>query len=102
MCVESIDFDSKVAGPNKFLYTTVKVVDGDGFALKGVGVEMTLTHGTSSWDFAGDTGTDGTVKFTLVKAPSGSYTATVNSLTLTGYEWDKDPGKGVISADYTL
>jgi len=101
MYVESIVFDYKVAGPNKFLYTTVKVVDGGSIALEGVRVEMTLTHDLgSSWNFAGDTGTDGTVKFTLVKAPSESYTGTVVDLTLTGYTWDKTQGK--TSADYTL
>ena len=42
MYVESIIFSSKVAGPNKFLYTTVKVVDGSGNPLEGVRVEMTL------------------------------------------------------------
>ena len=36
MYVESIVFSSKVAGPNKFLYTTVKVVDGDGNPLGDV------------------------------------------------------------------
>lgn len=80
MYVKSIIFSSKVAGPNKFLYTTVEVLDGNGQSLGGVRVEMTLTHVTSSWDFAGDTGTDGTVKFTLNKAPSGYYTATVTNL----------------------
>ncbi|MBU4511556.1 S8 family serine peptidase [bacterium] len=100
MYVESIGFSSKVAGPNKFLYTTVKVVDGNEQPLGGVRVEMTLTHGTSSWDFAGDTGTDGTVKFTLAKAPSGDYTATVTNLILTDYTWDKTKGK--ILADHTL
>jgi len=95
MYVESIVFSSKVAGPNKFLYTTVKVVDGDGISLEGVRVEMTLGwdkegDGTidDSWKFAGDTGTDGTVEFTLVKAPSGYYTATVTNLILTDYTWD--------------
>ena len=93
MYVESIDFSSKVAGPNKFLYTTVKVVDGSN-PLEGVGVEMTLdldqeNDGTidGSWNFAGDTGTDGTVKFTLSKAPSGDYTANVTNLTFTDYIW---------------
>jgi len=87
MYVESIVFSSKVAGPNKFLYTTIMVKDGNYQPLGGVRVEMTLTHGTSSWDFAGDTGTDGTVKFTLAKAPSGDYTATVTNLILTDYTW---------------
>ena len=101
MYVESIDFDSKIAGPNKFLYTIVKVVDGGGIALEGVRVEMILTlDSRSSWNFAGDTASDGTVKFTLKKAPSGSYTATVTELTLSGYDWNKD--EGVISTDYTL
>jgi subtilisin family serine protease len=101
MCVESITFSSKVAGPNKFLYTTIKVIDWDNQPLGGVRVEMTLKHESKGpWNFAGDTGTDGTVKFTLVKAPSGFYTATVTSLTLTGYEWDKTQGKN--SADHKL
>ncbi|MBU4349637.1 caspase family protein [bacterium] len=99
MYVESITFFSKVAGPNKFLYTTVKVVDGGGIALEGVRVEMTLSYdkendGTidRSWDFAGDTGTDGTVKFTLNKVPSGHYTDTVTNLILTDYMWDTTKG----------
>jgi subtilisin family serine protease len=101
MYVESIVFDYKVAGPNKFLYTTVKVVDGGGVALEGVRVEMALEHELKGpWDFAGDTDIDGMVKFTLKKAPSGEYTATVTSLTLTGYKWDKTKGK--IWADHTL
>ena len=80
--VESIVFSCKVAGPNKFLYTTVKVVDGDGFPLDGVRVEMTLTHESAgSWNFAGNTGNDGTIKFTLGKAPSGDYEAFVTNLT---------------------
>jgi len=107
MYVESIVFSSKVAGPNKFLYTTVKVVDGGGSALEGVRVEMTLdwdkeNDGTIDdfWNFASDTGTDGTVKFTLVKAPSGYYTATVTNLILTDYTWDTT--KGVTSASCEL
>jgi len=107
MYVESIVFSSKVAGPNRFLYTTIKVVDGDGSTLEGVGVEMTLNWDKESdeaiddsWNFNGDTDVDGMVKFTLKKAPSGLYTATVTSLTLTGYEWDKTQGKKL--ANHTL
>lgn len=107
MYVESIVFSSKVAGPNQFLYTTVKVVDGGGIALGGVRVEITLdwdkeNDGTidDSWNFAGDTGSDGTVEFTLLKTPNGYYTATVTGLTLTDCTWDKT--KGVISASCKL
>jgi hypothetical protein len=102
MYVKSITFSSKVAGPNKFLYTTVKVVDGGGIALEGVRVEMTLTHDLSSpWNFAGDTVSNGIVKFTLNKAPSGYYTAAVTNLILTeDYGWDTT--KGVIEASCEL
>jgi len=93
MYVESIVFDSKVAGPNKFLYTTVKVVDGNKQPIDGVRVDMILEHGSgSSWNFASDTDVDGTVKFTQKKAPSGYYTATVTNLILTDYTWDGTKG----------
>jgi subtilisin family serine protease len=101
MYVRSIAFDSKVAGPNKFLYTTIEVLDGDGSVLEGVRVEMTLEHELKGpWNFAGDTDVNGMVKFTLKKAPSGFYTATVTILTLIGYKWVKTQGE--ISADHTL
>jgi subtilisin len=102
MYVESINFSSKVAGPNNFLYTSVTVVDGGGMALEGVRVEMALTHVAGSWHFAGDTGTDGTVKFTLIKAPSGKYTAGVTELILIDYFWDVTNENNVISASCTL
>jgi len=106
MYVESIVFSSKVAGPNKFLYTTVKVVDGDGNPLGGVGVEMTLDWDKDndgaidgSWNFAGETGSDGTVEFRLLKAPSGYYSATVTGLTLTDYTWDTTKGVTLASCE---
>lgn len=93
MHVQSIVFSSKVAGRNTFLYTTVKVVDGGGNPLAGVGVAMSLTRVEGgSWDFTGETGSDGTVVFTLRKAASGSYIATVAELTLTDYTWDTGEG----------
>ena len=105
--VESIVFSSKVAGPNTFLYTTVKVLDGDGDPLGGVGVEMTLTWDKEgdempdgTWNFAGETGSDGTLTFTLLKAPSGHYGATVTELSLADYTWDT--AKGVTSASCEL
>jgi len=102
MYVESIIFSEKKAGPNKFLYTTVKVVDGGVIALEGIGVETILTLDSgSSWNFAGNTASDGTVKFTLKKALSGLYKATVTGLTLSGYDWEIE--LGVVTSDsYTL
>ena len=89
MQIESIVFSAKKAGPNNFLYITVKVVDNSGSPLADVRVDMDLSReSVDTWRFAGDTGSDGTVKFTLNKASNGTYTAEVTSLTLTGYTWD--------------
>jgi len=72
---------------NLFLYTTVKVLlEDDITAVDGATVNMTLTHESSSWNFSGNTGLDGTVKFTL-KAQPGNYTATVTSVSHTDYTW---------------
>lgn len=89
MHVESIIFSTKKAGPNNFLYTTVKVLDGYNMPLAGVKVKMTLYHQEleNTWYFAGDTGSDGTVKFTL-KAQVGNYTAEVTEVLHPDYTWD--------------
>ena len=106
MYVESIIFSEKEAGPNNFLYITFEVLDDSDSALADVRVEMDLewtsSDGTNSnvWYYADDTDVDGKVKFTLKKAPSGSYIATVTGLVLTGYEWDED--NGVTSNSHTL
>ena len=88
MTVDSIIFSAKKAGPNLFLYTTVKVVLEDGSPVSEAMVEMTLTHSNASWNFSGNTSSDGTVVFTLHKAPVGSYTATVNPVSHLDYDWD--------------
>jgi len=76
-------FSTKKAGPNNFLYTTVKVVDSNGSPLADVRVEIILfLDSASSWNFTSDAASDGTVKFTLMKAPSGAYATKVNNLTL--------------------
>jgi hypothetical protein len=101
MHVESITFSSKVAGPNKFLYTAVLVRDNNDNPLEGVEVKMTLSLvSVDSWSFSGITGADGIVTFSLRKAQVGTYSTTVTNLILTGYYWDKI--QGVESADYTL
>ena len=89
MYVESITFSAKKAGKNLFLYTTIKVLLEDDFtAVDGATVNMTLTQASSSWNFSGNTGSDGTVKFTL-KVQSGNYTATVTEVSHPDYAWDK-------------
>lgn len=88
MSVNSITFSAKKASFNLTLYTTVKVVLEDGSLVEGAKVEMTLTHASGSWNFAGNTGTDGTIKFTLLKARTGDYTAKVTKVSHTVYAWD--------------
>ena len=89
MYVESITFSAKKAGKNLFLYTTVDVSLKDNGAVDGARVTMTLTDGTSFWNFSSDTGSDGAVKFTL-KAQAGNYTATVTEVSHPDYAWDED------------
>jgi hypothetical protein len=87
MHVAGITFSSKVAGPNLFLYTTVKIVDdATGLGVSGATVEMTLVDPVGSWNLTGSTDGNGEVRFTLVKAASGDYAATVTSVTHPNYE----------------
>ena len=88
MQVSDIAFSAKKAGKNLFLYTTVDVSLKDNGAVDGVKVTMTLADGTNSWNFSSDTGSDGTVKFTL-KAHPGNYTATVTEVSHPDYTWDE-------------
>jgi hypothetical protein len=96
MHVDSITFSSKSAGPNLFLYTTVKVVDdATGLGVTGSTVEMTLVRtGGSSWSFAGSTDGNGEVKFALAKAATGVYTATVENGTYPNYNCSGLPFSG--------
>ncbi len=93
MYVKSITFSTKVAGPNIFLYTDVKVVDGNARPLGNVEVDMTLTlDGEVGWSYGSTTGSDGVVRFTNSKASAGEYKAQVEDLTLTNHIWDQNRG----------
>lgn len=105
MSADSITFSAKKSGPNLFLYTTAKVLLEDGSAVDGARVEMTLTYVSgSSWNFAGDTGSDGTVKFTLLRARTGDYTAKVTRVSHTDYAWDgiETTGSCTLNSDGTV
>jgi thermitase len=95
MWVESIAF--RVTGKN--LNIMVKTVD-DGGALSGAAVALTVTSGSRNWYFSGVTDSSGSVSFTILKGPAGTYTAMVTSLNAAGYEWDT--AQGVTSAEYTM
>jgi len=90
MYVGSITFSAEKAGKKLILYTEVKILLKDNTtAVDGATVSMTLTHRKRSWDFTGDTDSDGIVKFTLSKAQTRNYTATVTNVSCTGYSWDE-------------
>ncbi len=89
--VKSITYSTQ-GGKNsdKDLDITIFLVNNLGNPVAGASVSITLTDTTlgASWSGSGTTGTDGTVTFKLVNAPSGSYTTTVNSVIATGLNWD--------------
>jgi len=95
MWVDSIIFIKN--GRNLFI--EVRVVTASG-VLPGakVGLSLECSNG-EVWNFSGTTDTPGLVRFKLNKPPSGTYLATVNSLTCSGFNWDMS--KGVTSTSYT-
>jgi Carboxypeptidase regulatory-like domain len=52
-----------------------------------VGVKVTSVSTGRVWNLSGRTDSTGLASFTIQKAPTGSYTATVTSLSATGYVW---------------
>jgi hypothetical protein len=105
MHVKGISFDREPSKPRDNLKITIKVVDDSSAPLSNVEVMMNLSwiltnNKTGSRDFNGTTANSGEVTFKLMKARSGTYTATVNGLTLSGYKWNT--GQGIIEKSYNL
>jgi subtilisin family serine protease len=78
----------------KHLSVSVALADdlGNPVANASVEINLALDSGTS-WTFVGTTGAEGTVTFSLLNAPDGSYTATVTHVDAGGLVWDEsDPG----------
>ena len=96
MWVDSIHFIKN----GKNLFIEVKVVTASG-VLPGakVGLSLECTN-NKVWSFSGTTDTAGLVRFKASKTPVGSYLATVNSLTCSGFTWDAS--KGITAASYAL
>jgi len=96
MWVDSIRFIRN----GKNVVVEVRVVTASG-ALPGAKVGLGLECTNSKvWSFSGTTDTAGLAKFRVSKAPVGSYLATVNSLTCSGFVWDTS--KGTTATGYTL
>ncbi len=104
MYVNSITFAEKRYGPGGSfvdLMVTVEVLRwSDDEPVADARVKMTLTHDDFQVKFDSETKDDGKVTFTLKRAPTSDYTATVTALTHGIYVWDES--KGVTSAEYTV
>ncbi|MFH1926558.1 MAG: S8 family serine peptidase [Chloroflexota bacterium] len=73
----------------KHLNITVALVDDLGSPVSGASVSIDLyLDGSLYASGTGTTGTDGTVTFKVLNAPSGTYTTTVTDLTAAGLTWD--------------
>jgi subtilisin family serine protease len=90
MYVESIIFSVVKVGKKLTLYTEVKILlEDDNTAVEDATVNMNLIYKRRSWDFTGNTDSDGIVKFTLSNAKTGNYTATVTNVLCTDCSWDE-------------
>lgn len=78
---------------------TVDVKDSNNQPVGGATVAISVT-GPVSGSGSGTTGSDGTVGFRLNKAPSGSYTTNINSITGTNLTWDKTSGTTTYTGCY--
>jgi len=84
----------------KNLFIQVRVVTAGGvLPVSNVDLSLQCSSG-EAWNFSGTTNTAGLVKFKLGKAPNGSYSAAVTSLTCSGFTWDAS--EGVTAISYTL
>ena len=89
MHVESITFTGRKVSKSLYLDTIVTVVDQEHMPVSGATVSLTLKYLRSTYNLTGSTGLDGIVKFSQ-KAKAGTYTATIKSVTKTGYLFDPD------------
>jgi thermitase len=96
MWVDAIGFDRH--GVNLFIEVRVVTASG-GVSNANVDLRLECSNG-DEWSFSGTTDSSGLVKFKLGKAPAGSYSAVVTSLTCSGFTWDAT--KGVTAASYAL
>jgi hypothetical protein len=85
--VESITYSTRARG--RHLDITLLLLDNLNNPVAGASVSATLQHeGGSSWNFAGTTGSNGTVVFTLSNHGSGCYNTVVTAVVATGLTWD--------------
>jgi subtilisin family serine protease len=80
----------------KHLSITVALVDDLEDPVVGASVSTLLEDASGSfWTFTGTTGSEGTVPFSLLNAPSACYTTTVTAVTASGLTWDPEDSANV-------
>jgi thermitase len=95
MHVAAIDMSYTTGGPNKFVYTKVKIVDAAGIVAVPeamVYLETTLPDGSKK-SYSGATNREGTVTFKLKSTQSGTYTSMVTDVVKD--TWVYEPGANV-------
>jgi len=89
MHVAAIEMWYKSAGPNRFIYTKVIIVDSGDGPVAGATVYLTTTlPDDSAVSDSGDTGDDGTVTFTLKSRLIGTYISTVTNVVKGDWAYD--------------
>jgi len=84
--VESITYTTRARG--RHLDVTLLLLDNLDQSVAGASVSATLHRNGSSWNFAGTTGSNGTVTFTLNNHGSGCYSTVVTAVVASGLTWD--------------
>jgi len=98
MHVGAIDLWYTSAGPNRFIYTKVTIVDSSDSPVAGATVYLETTLPDASVVLnAGDTGDDGTLTFKLKSRLLGTYTSTVTDVEKGG--WTYDSGANVETSE---
>lgn len=79
------------AGPNRFIYTKVTIVDATGTSVPEATVylDMTLPDGSTA-SGSGETNGDGTVTFKLKSQQTGTYESTVTNVVKGGWYYDSE------------
>jgi hypothetical protein len=78
-------------GPHIKAIVTIMYTDGSTTSVvSGAYVEFSMTHGTTTNDYSGTTDSNGEVVIQWKRAPSGTFTGEVTTLTHSSYTWDSD------------
>ncbi len=100
MHVDSVEMWYRSAGPNRFVYTGVKIVCSEGSSVAKATVNLKMTLPDESVVYLSDTtGDDGIITFEIRSRQTGKYTSSVENVEKDGWEYDweadKETGKTI-------